>query len=458
MVKAAITAARYGVDMGNVRLKHLKGICGLAILVDVLAACTPTALPVSPSLVPGPTARPQAQLSSTPSSAEPPTISPLPTCPSSTATGCIYSPTSGTRDLDLSHGTCTGEGARPLTASPMRLTDVGWILPMGMMTGGHVTPIDHQYYYPADFHSAPDTYKVYSPMDGYIVGVGIEKEQVNPPDKISVTIEGSCTFWVMYNLLTSLTPELSQQALPKPGESSAVRIPVTAGQVLGFIGGRTLDFSVVSSELTLSGFIVPEHYATEVWKLHVVDPFDYFEEPLRSQLLALDMRTVEPRGGKIDYDIDGRLIGNWFVEGTNGYAGYFPDRQPRPANYSSTHLAIVPDGIDPSVYSISIGSLLPNEQNQFGILGNGPDPAQVSVGTGLVVFELVQIGYIDAEGHIMHGLDHFVSGLRRNDSQQVIGTILMQLLEDRRLRVEAFMGRRASQVDAFTNAAVIYER
>ena len=444
--------------MMNVRSNYCRGSCGLTVLVTLLAACAPTVILESPTQATGPPASPEGQLSSTSAVAAPPTIGPLPTCRSSTATGCTYSPTSGTRALDLSHGTCTGEGSRRLIASPMRLSDIGWILPMGMMTGGHVTPIDHQYYYPADFHSAPDTYEVYSPMEGNIVVVGIDKEQVNPPDKISVIIEGSCTFWVLYHLLTSLTPELSQQALPRPGESSAVRIPVAAGQVIGLIGGRTLDFSVVSSEVTLSGFIVPEHYAAEAGKLHVVDPFDYFEEPLRSQLLALNMRTAEPLGGKIDYDIDGRLIGNWFIEGTNGYAGYFPDRQPRPANYSSTHLAIVPDGLDPSVYTISIGSLLPNEQNQFGILGNVPDPAQVSVGTGPVAFELVQIGYVDAEGHLMHGLDHFVSSLYRKDSLQVMGTVLMQLLEDRRLEVEVFMGRRASQVDGFTSAAVIYER
>ena len=88
-----------------------------------------------------------------------------------------------------------------------------------------------------------------------------------------MVIEGSCTFWVWCHLLTSLTPELAQQALPRPGETRAVRIPVQAGELLGYIGGRTLDFSLVNSEVTLSGFIVPEHYAVESWKVHVVDPF-----------------------------------------------------------------------------------------------------------------------------------------------------------------------------------------
>jgi len=338
----------------------------------------------------------------------------------------------------------------------MNLTDTAFILPLGTMVGGHVTPIDHQYYIPIEFQSPPDTYPVYSAVDGFIVSVGVEHEVVNPPDKITVVIETSCTFWVWYNLLTSITPELSQQTLPGPGQSSAVRIPVTAGQLLGYIGGRTLDFSVVNSEVTLAGFIVPEHYDAEGWKTHVVDPFDYFDEPLRSQLLALDVRTAEPRGGEIAYDIDGRLIGNWFVEGTNGYAGFFPD-QPRPVNYSATHLAIVPDAIDPTTYTISIGSLLPNENNQFGILGNAPDPAQVSVETGLVVYELVQINWVDGNGQFWDRV-HYAAGVHRSDSSQVLGTVLMQLLDNRRLQVEVFMGKRASQVTGFTSAALVYER
>jgi hypothetical protein len=287
--------------------------------------------------------------------------------------------------------------------------------------------------------------------------VGVEHELVNPPDKITVVIESSCTFWVWYILLTSLTPDLAEQALPGPGQSSAVRIPVTAGQLIGYIGGRTLDFSVVNSEVTLAGFIVPEHYAAESWKIHIVDPFDYFAEPLRSQLLAHNVRTAEPRGGKIDYDIDGRLIGNWFVEGTNGYAGLSFGQAQDERPYSYTHLAIVPDAIDPTTYTISIGSLLPNESNQFGILGNAPDPAQVTVETGLVEYELVQMNWVDGNGQFWDRLT-FATGLRRRDGSQVMGTVLMQLLDNRRLQVEVFMGKRASQVTGFTNEALVYER
>ena len=53
---------------------------------------------------------------------------------------------------------------------------------------------------------------------------------------------------------------------------------------------------------------------------------------------------------------------------------------------------------------------------------------------------------------------HYAAGLRRSDGTRVVGTVLMQLLDNRRLQVEVFMGKRASQVTGFTNAALAYER
>ncbi len=40
----------------------------------------------------------------------------------------------------------------------------------------------------------------------------------------------------------------------------------------------------------------------------------------------------------------------------------------------------------------------------------------------------------------------------------VDGTVLFQLLEDHRLKFEAFPGLRAHEVDGFTSEATIYER
>ncbi|MFC1944114.1 hypothetical protein ACFLX5_01230 [Chloroflexota bacterium] len=44
--------------------------------------------------------------------------------------------------------------------------------------------------------------------------------------------------------------------------------------------------------------------------------------------MTKNIRQVEPPGGKIDHDVYGRLIGNWFVKGTNGYQGISSTEEP----------------------------------------------------------------------------------------------------------------------------------
>ena len=83
----------------------------------------------------------------------------------------------------------------------------------------------------------------------------------------------------------------------------------------------------------------------------MVDFFDNTKEPLKSQLLAFDLRDASPRFGKIDYDIDGKLIGTWFKEGTGGYGGGKQGGE----GYWAGHLSIVPDGNDPGWTDISFG-------------------------------------------------------------------------------------------------------
>ena len=146
-------------------------------------------------------------------------------------------------------------------------------------------------------------------------------------------------------------------------------------------GPGGLDWSVHDADVTLSGFIAPEHYASEVWKIHTVDPFQFYEEPLRSELLSKAVRKVEPRAGKIDYDIEGTILGNWFLEGTIDYGGNTDDSE-----YWKGHLAIAYGWIDPSQVRISIGfDTGINHQlckvcfGAYGVRGNQPDPATAKV-------------------------------------------------------------------------------
>ena len=80
--------------------------------------------------------------------------------------------------------------------------------------------------------------------------------------------------------------------------------------MIGYIGGHALDFGVYDWEVSLPGLINPEAYTSrEPWKIHTVDPFQYYPKEIRDELLSKMIRSVEPRAGKIDYDVDGTPSG-----------------------------------------------------------------------------------------------------------------------------------------------------
>jgi hypothetical protein len=185
----------------------------------------------------------------------------------------------------------------------------------------------------------------------------------------------------------------------------------------------------------------------------MADLFDHTQEPLRSQLLALDERDATPRWGKIDYDIDGRLVGNWFRVGTGGYRGLNPMQE----GYWDGHLAVVPDGNDPSQIDISIGNYQ-GTARQFTVIGNSPDPATVAESTGLVRYELGQIEtYSASTGQRWDGKT-YVPHVRTRAAGGVLGTVLMQMMATRSLKVEIFPGKSSSQVAGFDASAVMFER
>ncbi|MBI5802281.1 MAG: hypothetical protein HZA92_16345 [Verrucomicrobia bacterium] len=356
-----------------------------------------------------------------------------------------------------SRGQAVGKGTVRFTHSPMRLEDIKSIVPYGLMVGGHVCPIDHGYFYPKALRPGEPHFDVLAPADGFIVMVGHRTqmagstEHVRDYDDFALTIEHSGTFYTQYDLLTQLDrailtrldeSERERFTRKQMGPPVQVRIPVKAGQVIGKIGGRSLDFGVVNSETRLPGHLTPSLYGHYSWRVHMADPFDFFDDPLRSNLLALNARKVKPLFGKIDYDVDGRLIGNWFHEGGGGYPG---DRRD-PRGYWMGHLAFAYHHIDPTKIVVSIGDF-GGAPRQFWVKGNAPDPAMIGEKDGVVKYELIW-GQLGSSG------DRQV----RQDADVTQGTVLVQVLPGRKLKFEAFIGKPAVDAKGFTSAARIFER
>lgn len=350
----------------------------------------------------------------------------------------------------FSMGNCSGEGSVTLSVSPMKQEDFAFIEPYGLMIDAHVTPIDHQYFIPTVFHSPKDSYEVRAMADGKIID--IQHRASSPMGDYRLVFMHSCTFYTYYDLLTSIKPAILEEFDQNQNNNSAsgLNIPVKAGEVVGWIGGQTLDFAVWDMEKPLTGFVIPEHYSSEAWKIYTADPYQYMTEKLKTLLMERNLRAAAPIAGKIDYDIDGRLIGNWFEEGTNGYQGTGKK------NYWDGHLSIVPNHLDPTAYMISTGDYN-GKPGQFAIKGNKPDPKGVSVESGLVKYQLTDFEYQKKNGRPWDR-NSLTKDLKLVESSQFYGVILVKMIEDRQIKVEIFPNKKPSQVVNFTSKAKIYER
>ena len=371
------------------------------------------------------------------------------------------------------------------TAPPVGLDDTLIIEPMGKLHGGHVTPTDHTYIrhtkmtefekHQEAVQSGQDPLPWVSPADvmspaaGYITHIQAFPFGPAPYgftgvlEDYRVIIWHTCAISTIYIHLGGLAPEIVEATGGIPSGSSwspsgpgDTPIFVNAGQVIGKVGAQGIDYSVHDNRVVLEGFAIPTHYEGEAWKIHTVDPYAYFAEPLLSQMLAKSPRTAEPRGGRIDYDREGRLVGNWFLEGTSDYSGGaslgFCGNRPCP--YWTGHLFIAYDHIDPAQIRVSIGAdvgigheLCRVCDSVYGVLGNSPDPADISVQSGMVKYGLVARE---------HAGEYRVD--TKNVDSQVLGTFLAQVVDQRTIKMEVVAGTHPDQVDGFTQAAKIYHR
>ena len=364
----------------------------------------------------------------------------------------------------LSHNRCEGTEKLTLTHLPMKEEDFSILIPYGLVIGGHVTPIDHQYFSPADYKSPRDAYPVYAMADAVVTE--IQPRTNDRGTEYRMVFTHSCTSLYYYDLVTSLTGKVKEAYDKNPKD---INLPVKAGEQIGKIGGQTLDFAVWDTEKPLTGFVNPASYDGEAWKIYTADPYPYYTPPLRQLLTERNPRTAEPIAGKIDYDIDGKLIGNWFEKDSGGYR----DFKNTAMEYWGGHLSIAPDMYDPLVIVISVGNYdsYPkygsnldtttgdgSSARQYYAKAGGPDPAKVDPTSGLVKYELVQRRYITPSGEYWNNMDLIKGPKAVNTGSAVIGTILLQLTGQRTLKVEVFPGKTAGQVSAFGAQAKTYER
>ena len=348
-----------------------------------------------------------------------------------------------------------------LNVFPLAPEQIETIIPMGRVQDSHVTPTDHQYVIPMGTKGGslvtdePGRYQVISPADGAIVHLEIFKEPVEESyrsqpysDNYLVEIEHGCGVSTRMIHLDTVRKDIMDKMQWMEWESqhpyARGRVPVEEGETIGTVGPHSFDFMVVDTRVTLPGFIVPSRYSgnSEPWKTHVVDTFDYLAEPMRSALLAKSLKRTEPYGGKLDYDVDGTLLGNWYRRGAGEQWEYWKDE-----------LSVVYDHLDTTQIRISLGDY-DGYPKVFAVHGNAPDPASVGVGE-TIAYELQPFEYYVGEQR-WDGIHHAEGIVARNLGESR-GFVLFEMSDSRTLTVETFP-RAASAPLAFTSAAQVYER
>jgi hypothetical protein len=342
------------------------------------------------------------------------------------------------------------------TSPPMKMEELGYIRPLGAMLDGHVTPTDHVYVGPIDSNVPDNTYPVLMPADGTVIAVGRMPDQyigdMNgvslPVEDHRMTVSFNCRYYSIFIHIHKLSdPVKAAVGQLQANENKMVSVELKAGDPIGYIGGSTFDWTPLDVSKQLTGFISPELYKTESWKIHTVSPFDWYEGELKAQLEAKSWRTKDPIGGRIDYDVAGSLQGNWFREGTNGYEGANRER------YWDGHLSVVPDYLDPDYSVVSIGNW-DGKATQL-VVAEMVNLDEITASDGIVTFELAKLSYTgglaEREASIKMERHPDISG-------EVVGSISFQVLDGEKLKVEKFIGKRASEVTGFTSAAQTYER
>ena len=120
-------------------------------------------------------------------------------------------------------------------------------------------------------------------------------------------------------------------------------------------------------------------------------------------------------------------------------------------------MTVACDFIDPSAIRVSLGDW--NGQSaQFGVNGNAPNPKDVSVQTGLVTYELIRNPRYKKRDDSEWDAQSFAKDVVLETSGDIAGTMLLQLIENRKLKTETFPGKIAGEVSGFTTNARIYER
>lgn len=363
--------------------------------------------------------------------------------------------------LHWSDGICDDRDANIQYALTPNPDDIALMLPLGMLSTKHVTPVSHSYIqFKNTSVSAND---IIAQADGFIVRIE------GMPGDYGMVIQYSCDLYGQYGHLDSLAGPVADLDGTQIGYGKGnpeMRVPVKAGDVVGRAGEIRTDWQMSDQRVSLPNLQIRNYVRQDFWKVHSVSALDYLPSNIKAVISPKLMRQAEPRVGKIDYDVEGTASGVWFVSGTCYYIGRCEDYDMPYVKFSDqrgywdTHMSMVPAALDPSVTLVGKGLVSSKGAEVFALREN-LSPTSIKFGDAPRIFELVDFVYRSPDGKIWDPNDQsvaFYPSVAIEKKSDTVGVLLVQVTGDNTLKAELRFGSNASKSAEFTAAAQEFER
>lgn len=328
-------------------------------------------------------------------------------------------------------------------------TELDQMLEFGAIGQIQVIPKVHGGFLLKNPYAAIPGIPVYAMSEGVIYNIRKEQKAVNEPgapldlqgkiyDDYALDIALTKHSRMYYGHVTQLSATVLQEAgviNGGRGVENRVSIPVSAGQILGYIGIHP-GFDIGMWDLNKEGFFSnPDRYPREYRA--TVRYTDYLTSELRDQIWKINPRTVEPRGGSIAYDVEGTLSGNWFIPGTKALTEWSKQLVIARHERYADRITIA----DASPLLDGDGAMnIGRASYIWWIKGNSPLPETV----------------IPASGKIKYAVADWWKF--RHQEGNPDGTLLIMMENPRQIRYQYFAGKMPEEVTDFTSEARIYVR
>lgn len=336
------------------------------------------------------------------------------------------------------------------THPPVGLDGVFYFESMGAL----FTPYqeDHGGFFHQEIFDGEPSIPVIAPADGQVIVLRTHEGSIDGVEH-AVRLKVSTTIELLWGHVGRLSDRLAPEAGPL-GTSRDVRIPVEAGEVIGYVAKTALDLAVNDTEVE-TNILHPEFYTSNP---HAAPLEDYYREPLRSQIRDLTVREAEPRTGRMGHDVAGTLSGLWFLEGSEPLGPAF--REDIAFHFGYHHLVAhrtnIVDGL----------AYVGQNEGAGGIslwnfwVKDSPLWEEVNPTSGLLKLEMFP-SRSGLAGSWPNWTLEDTSGL--DESTQTESILLVEMLDNDTLRLERFDapgldGIAPDDVVGFTDAVRVYHR